>query len=242
VFLLLVAPFIGSFLGVLITRLPEDRPVLAARSACDTCHHVLSPGDLIPLVSWICLRGRCRYCGALLGSFYPVIELGAFGIALWAAAAVPESDLLLSCVLGWSLLTLAIIDWRTYLLPDPIVLFLFVAGLAGAVFVDGASVDGRLMGAAAGFAAFSALAWVYRILRGREGLGFGDAKLLGALGAWLTWQALPDVVFLAAVLALLFVLCRTLTGTKIGPTDRIPFGTYLALSAWLVWLYGPLTF
>jgi leader peptidase (prepilin peptidase) / N-methyltransferase len=231
--LFFAAPFIGSVLGVLILRLPEDRPVLAARSACDACRRILTPLELIPLVSWVCLRGRCRHCSTSLGPFHPAIELGALGIALWASAAVPEPLLLLSCVYGWSLLTLAVIDWRRYLLPDP---------LAGAAFLDGASIADRLIGAAAGFCAFAGIASAYRHLRRQDGLGFGDAKFLGALGAWLSWQALPSVVFLAAVLGLVFVLCRALAGSKLSPKDRIPFGTYLALSAWLVWLHGPLTF
>lgn len=238
--LAIVALPIGSFIGVLVVRLPRERPVIADRSRCEHCHHVLGPRDLIPLVSWLSHKGRCRYCGARMGIFYPLVEFAALGIVLWAATVASGWVLIASCVLGWALLALALIDWRDLVLPDPLTLFLLLSGLAAAFAIDPSQLNDRLIGAAAGFALFALLAWGYRAVRKREGMGFGDAKLIGGLGAWVSWQGLATVVLFAAVLGLLVVLGRALMGARLSATDRLPFGTFLALAGWLVWLYGPL--
>jgi leader peptidase (prepilin peptidase) / N-methyltransferase len=236
---LLAAPFVGSFLCVVIDRLPAGRPLAAGRSRCDACGAPLGAKDLVPVVSWLRQRGRCAYCQAELGSFYPIIELAALAVALSAAWALSGWLLPVSCALGWTLLTLAAIDQRHFLLPDPLTLPLIPAGLAVAFAIDPALLVPHLVGALAGFTAFAAIGMLYRRLRGREGLGLGDAKLLAAAGAWLGWQALPGLVVVAAVCALAVALARALTGDRVSATTRIAFGSYLALAFWLVWLLGP---
>jgi leader peptidase (prepilin peptidase) / N-methyltransferase len=236
---LLAAPFVGSFLGVVIDRLPAGRPLLVGRSRCDACGAMLGAKDLVPVVSWLRQRGRCAYCRAELSTFYPIIELAALAVALSAAWVLAGWLLPVSCALGWTLLTLAAIDQRHFLLPDPLTLPLIPAGLAMAFAIDPALLVPHLVGALAGFAAFAAIGALYRRLRRREGLGLGDAKLLAAAGAWLGWQALPGLVAVAAVCALAVALARALTGDRVSATTRIAFGSYLALAFWLVWLLGP---
>ena len=237
---LLLAPLIGSFLGVVVERLPEGRPVVLARSTCPACGEVLRARDLVPLVSWAWRRGWCR-CGRLrLGAFYPGIELAALAVAASAAAVLSGWLLWVSLALGWTLLTLAAIDLRHYLLPDRLTLPLIPAGLATVYLIDPARLTLHAIGAAAGFIAFAGIAWAYRRLRRRAGLGLGDAKLLAAAGAWLGWPALPGLVAAAACGALAVALARAALGERLAAATRIAFGPYLALALWLFWLYGPL--
>ena len=237
---LLVSPFVGSFLGVVIERLPAGRRIVFARSTCDRCGGTLGPRDMIPLLTWLVRRGRCG-CGKIrLDPFYPAIELAALAVAASAALVLSGWLLWASLALGWTLLALAAIDLRHYLLPDLLTLPLIPAGLGLAYLIEPGKLPDHAVGAAAGLVGFALIAWLYRRLRHREGLGLGDAKLLGAGGAWLGWQALPSVVALAAVVALAVALAGALAGGKLGATTRIAFGPYLALAIWLVWLYGPL--
>ncbi len=210
VMMLVAAPAIGSFLGTLVLRLPEGQPVVAARSACPHCHHPLAAWDMVPLLSWLLLRGRCRHCGAAIGAFYPGMELAALGIAAAAVMLVPAAVVPWSCLLGWALLALALIDRRAFLLPDVLTLPLLALGLAATAVLDTEALPAHLAGAGLGWLAFTLLAAGYRALRGREGLGGGDAKLLAAGGAWLGWPALPAIMFGAAVLGLAEVLMRRL--------------------------------
>lgn len=166
------------------------------------------------------------------------MEMAAIGVVIWAATQTPGWVLAASCLLGWWLLVLAAIDWREFLLPDVLTLPLLVAGLAISYAIDPPALADHLIGAAAGFVVFAAIAFVYRRVRGREGLGLGDAKLMAALGAWLAWQGLPSTLLFGAIAALIFVLIRSLAGRRIA--DPIPFGAFLALGGWMVWLYGPL--
>ena len=115
---LVAAPFVGSFIGVVVRRLPEGRPIICARSRCEYCGAALRMGDLVPLFSWFAAGGRCRYCGHPLGWFYPGIELSAFAIALIALAADDGKRVWLDCFFGWWLLALGWIDIRRWLLPD----------------------------------------------------------------------------------------------------------------------------
>lgn len=238
--LLLAAPFIGSFLGVLVVRLEDGRPILRGRSACDACGHALGLVDLFPLGSWIASRARCRHCGARLSGFYPAVEIAALAIVAWAATQTSGTVLIVSCVLGWALLTLAVVDWRAFILPDALTVFLLLSGLAAAFAFDRYQMLDHAIGALIGFSTFATIGVVYRVLRGRSGLGLGDAKLMAGAGAWLGWQALPTVILFGAVFGLTSVLIRSIAGHPLRLTDRLPFGAYLAAAAWLVWLYGPL--
>jgi len=238
--LLLVAPFIGSFLGVLVTRMADGRPVLWGRSACEACGHQLAWFDLIPLISWLASRARCRYCEERLSGFYPAIEIAALAVAAWAATETSGAALIASCVLGWTLLTLALIDWRAFILPDGLTASLLLSGAVASYGLDHDNFIAHLIGALAGYLVFAAIAGLYRLLRGRSGLGAGDAKLMAGAGLWLGWLALPSVVLLGAAFGLLLVLIKSIAGQPLRLTDRLPFGTFLAAATWLVWLYGPL--
>lgn len=239
-FILTAAPFIGSFIGVVIVRLPQGRPIAFSRSACEHCSHTLGFYDLIPVLSWALGRARCRHCGAHLSAFYPLVELAALAVAVWALPVTPGWVLPATVFLGWTLLALALIDWRTQTLPDVLTLPLAIAGLAVAYWLDRAAFADHALGAAGGFAAFVGIAFLYRTIRGREGLGFGDAKLMAALGAWISWPGLPSAVLYGGAAGLAFVLAASLAGRRVTMLDRLPFGTFLALGGWLVWLYGPL--
>jgi leader peptidase (prepilin peptidase)/N-methyltransferase len=238
---IIAAPFIGSFLGVLVQRLPAGMPVAWARSACPHCDRQLVVADLVPVASWLASGGRCRYCATPLGTFYPGIEIAALGVAVWAAVALPDPLLIWAgCLLGWSLLGASIIDSRHLTLPDSLVLPLIPAGiLLHAWLAVDAWID-HLMGASIGFVLFAAISITYRVLRRREGLGLGDAKLLAAAGAWVGWVGLPSVVLLGAVFGLATGLALRMTGRDVGRVTELPFGPALALAFWLVWLYGPL--
>jgi leader peptidase (prepilin peptidase)/N-methyltransferase len=241
--LMLAAPFIGSFLGTLIQRLPEGRAVLFDRSRCDACGHVLGARDLIPVVSWLLLEGRCRHCGAKLTVFYPLIELAALAIAIWAFFTVPAPVVWPTAVLGWALLVLAVIDGRHFILPDALTLPLIPLGLAVAWWLDPTELLHHAVGAAAGFLGFAGLARAYKELRGREGLGLGDAKLLAAAGAWVSWSGLGSVLLWAAPVALMvfpaFGTRQETPSKKLSGRSALPFGPFLALGLWLTWLYGP---
>jgi leader peptidase (prepilin peptidase)/N-methyltransferase len=235
-----VSPFLGSFLGVLALRLPERRPIAWSRSSCDTCGHTLAARDLVPLASYLVLRGRCRYCGNQIGWSAPGMELAALAVAVWAGFYTSGWVLAVSCVLGWMLLLLAVIDWRVQLLPDVLTLPLLIIGFAVSLFIAPQSLRDHAIGAVAGFVLLALAAWAYHRLRKREGLGLGDAKLLAALGAWVAWQGLPTILLLGSMLGLAFALARAATGGGLKLSDRLPFGVFLAAAGWLVWLYGPL--
>ena len=238
---MVVAPFIGSFLSVLVVRLPTSAPVVRSRSRCPGCGETLGPIDLLPLLSWLWLRGRCRHCGVKVPALYPALELAAIGVAIWSATVLAGPLFWLTCALGWLLLALALTDWREMILPDALTLPLIAGGLAVGTIFDGDDLADHAIGAAAGFLVLYLINLGYRHMRGRDGLGLGDAKLLAAAGAWLTWAGLPSVVLIAGVTALIAVLIGRVSGRALAAHDPVPFGTFLAAGFWLVWLYGPLT-
>lgn len=234
----LISPFIGSFLGVLIQRLPADQDVVAARSHCLSCKRTLGPADMIPLVSYLAMRGRCRHCGAGIGAFHLWVELAALAVAVWAATTDDGVRLWADCVLGWVLLALAWIDLRHMILPDVLTLPLVVAGLVFARVTEPDRILDHAAGAAVGWLLFWAVSRLYRMLRGRDGLGAGDAKLLAASGAWVTWAGLGPVMLIGALTGLGWALMNRLRGAEATATTAIPFGPPLALATWVVWLYG----
>jgi leader peptidase (prepilin peptidase)/N-methyltransferase len=222
---ILVAPFIGSFLGVLIARLPVGLPVVVARSRCETCERVLEAVDLVPLVSYAALRGRCRTCRAPIGGEHLAIELAALAVALWTLTVAVEPVRL------W-------IDCGYFQLPDVLTLPLLLAGLVVTWAEMPEDLTDHAISAAVAYLGFRALAWVYRVVRGRDGLGQGDAKLLAAGGAWLGWEMLPDVILIAAVCGILVASVVAVRAGRLDGGMRIPFGPSISLSIWLMWLYG----
>ena len=193
-------------------------------------------------MGWLVSRGRCRTCGETLGLFYPAIELLALLVALWSLAVLPGWLAWVTSVLGWMLLVLAAIDWRHLILPDSLTLPLVPAGLAVTWWLRPERLMDHVAGAVAGFLLLILADVAYRRLRGRHGMGQGDAKLLAAAGAWVSWQGLPSVVLWSAAAGLLGARIQARLGGGLNPHRDLAFGPYLAAGFWLVWLYGPLGF
>jgi leader peptidase (prepilin peptidase)/N-methyltransferase len=234
-----VSPVIGSFLNVVAVRLPLSEVLLWGRSRCRSCEGNLFAKDLVPLLSWIVLKGRCRFCAAQIPAAYPVVELLAIGVALSAYFIFTGWLVWATCFLGWTLLTLAAIDLKHQILPDVLTLPLAVGGLVIG-FAD--SIDTGLqhtIGAMSGFLLFYTVARVYRAARHQDGLGLGDAKLMAAAGAWIGWLDLPFVLLVAAVSALAAVALRAALSRGIDINRRIAFGPYLAVAFFAVWLARP---
>lgn len=229
--LILAAPLIGSFLGVLVCRLPRGEPVGWSRSRCDVCGTRLTARDLVPLFSFLMLRGRCRHCGAPIARMHPLIELAAIGVAVSARVMIGGDGLWAWCVLGWTLLALAWIDAAWMILPDVLTLPLILTGLARAAWYQPEDLAVNAIGAVVGWGSLTVIGRGYRMLRGRDGLGGGDAKLLAAAGAWLGADRLAMVVLAAAVCAILWVL---LTRRQTRMTEPLPFGPWLATAIWAV--------
>lgn len=225
-------------MGVLIARLPEGRPIVWARSICEQCGERLGPRDLIPLLSYALTLGRCRHCWTRIGLFPLAVELAALGVAVWAVLAVSDAEIWWTCAFGWTLLTLAWIDVRAMILPDVLTLPLALGGLIAAAALEPNALPDHIVAAMTGYGALAGFAFIYRRLRHRDGLGMGDAKLLGAIGAWSGLASLPLTVFLAACIGLMFAGGAALAGRRLTATTALPFGPCLALAAWLFWLHG----
>jgi leader peptidase (prepilin peptidase)/N-methyltransferase len=232
------APFFGSFLALAAMRWGGPEPILVGRSRCDSCRRVLSPSELLPLVSYVVQRGRCRSCGARIALFHPAMEIAALIVALLSAVFMPPQLVWISAALGWTLLLLAAIDLRTWLLPDALTLPLIVAGLLFALLLREDVWVFHAAGAAGGWAGMAALAFLYEKIAGRAGLGGGDVKLFAAAGAWLGLEALPVVMLTAAGSGLVTVLLARVAGVTVTRTTRVPFGPFLALAFFAVWLAG----
>lgn len=227
----LAGAILGSFLATIVLRWPAGRSVAAGRSACDACGTTLGARDLVPIVSALVARQRCRTCGAAIDPTHVRIEVTC---ALIGAAALGLAPSFLTgaalAILGWLLVPLAWLDWRHLWLPDRLTLSLAGAGLALGGIASHASLPDRLIGGVAGFASLWVLSEAYRALRAREGLGKGDAKLLGALGLWVGWAALPPVLLLSALTGIGIAIARSRGAMR---TYRIPFGTALAASGFI---------
>lgn len=229
----LAGAILGSFLATLILRWPQGRSVMRGRSACDGCGRTLGARDLIPLFSAMMQRGRCRSCGAAIDPLHGRVEAGCAVIGALALGAMPNLGGIGWAVFGWLLLTLAVLDWRHFWLPDALTLPLAFLGFTIGLWATDVALVDRAIGAAAGYGALLAIALGYRAVRGRDGLGLGDAKLLGALGAWMGWQALPFILLIASVTGLLVML---MTGRAKEAGARVPLGMFLALAAVPAWI------
>ena len=264
-FALVIGLMVGSFLNVVIYRLPkimerdwqaqcaelrgEELPkqqtfnLALPRSRCPACAHPISALQNIPIASYLALRGKCSACGTRISPRYPLIEglsalAGAyaawhFGFGLAAFAAM---------LFLWCMIALSFIDFDTQLLPDSITLPLLWAGLLlnlGGTFVD---LGSAVIGAAAGYLALWSVYWGFKIATGKEGMGFGDFKLLAAVGAWLGWQMLPLVVLASSFVGAVFGISLMLIA-KHGRNVPIPFGPYLAAAGVIALFWGkPLTY
>lgn len=237
---LLIAPLIalsigaivGSFIGVVATRVPLGEGIVGGRSRCDHCRATLSAGELVPIVSYVALRGRCRHCRAAIDPLTLVAEIAGALVAL-IALAVTQTPLaaFVIALFGWAVLALALIDWRHLWLPDWLTLPLIAAGLGAVWIFPAINLQSRLLGAGFGYAALQALRLGYRRLRGREGLGGGDPKLVAAIAAWLGAPAIPAVLLAASMLGLGLVAVDCLRGRRIAADREMPFGTLLGVAA-----------
>jgi leader peptidase (prepilin peptidase) / N-methyltransferase len=225
----------GSFLATALIRWPKDAGVMG-RSACDSCGAALGLRDLVPILSWMAARGRCRRCGARIDPRHPAMELAAAAIGLAAGLAFPPAPALVTALFGWWLLLIAALDLEHQWLPDRLTLPLIPLGLAAAWAGFGPPLAERALAAALGWAVLAGLAFAYRRLRGRDGMGGGDPKLMAAIGAWAGAWPLPAILTGAGLIGLAAVAARHLRGEAVTATDRLPLGTLLALAAWPVWL------
>ena len=251
---------IGSFLNVAIHRLPvmmqretenfialeNDEPaphtsrynLIAPRSACPSCGHTLSALDNIPVFSYVWLKGRCRFCRAPISRRYPLVEIIT---ALLSAVVVWQlgSELkgVAALLLVWCLIALTFIDIDTQMLPDDVTLPLVWLGLLINLNGSFVTLADAVIGAAAGYLSLWSVYWLFRFATGKEGIGYGDFKLLAALGAWLGWMMLPFIVLLSsAVGALVGIAMIVLRGHQ---RDKpIPFGPFLAVAGLIALLYG----
>lgn len=257
---LILGLMVGSFLNVVIHRLPRmmelgwqqqcaelrgEEPLahprynlVVPRSACPHCNHAISAWENIPVVSYLLLRGKCKGCGAAISPRYPVIEavcgiLSAyaawhFGFG-WAAAG--------ALLLVWALLALTAIDFDTQLLPDDITLPLLWAGLLFNLSGTYTSLHSAVLGAIFGYLALWGVYWLFKLATGKDGMGYGDFKLLAALGAWLGWQMLPLIILLSSLVGAV-VGIALIVAARHGRHIPIPFGPYLAGGGLIALFWG----
>lgn len=208
------------------------------RSACPHCGHVLRAWENVPLVSYVMLRGRCRQCGHAIGIRYPLVELAGALLAAGSLAAFGATGAAIAAFgLCAALLAMSAIDIRTGYLPDSMTLPLLWAGLALNLAGMFTSLQSAVIGAMSGYLFLWSIYWLFRWLRGIEGIGFGDLKLLAALGAWMGWAALPQVVLFAAVTGAIVGLVATWRG-RMRFEEPIPFGPFLAAGGVATLFFG----
>lgn len=234
--LALLGAILGSFIATLALRWPQGRSVVAGRSTCDGCGRALRAAELVPLVSYLALRGRCATCRRPIDPFHPGVEAAAAVIGFAAGLVAPGTEGLAGAAFGWLLLALGAFDLLAFWLPDRLTGALALGGLFAGGLELGPAMTERLVGGVAGYLSLWLIARAYRRLRGREGLGGGDAKLLGGIGLWLGWRPLPAVLFCACLLGLGLVMYRALSGRRVRGNDMVPLGTLLALAAYPTWL------
>ncbi|MEE2023154.1 prepilin peptidase [Alkalimonas mucilaginosa] len=259
---LLLALLVGSFLNVVIYRLPKmmelswqqdyqayfqpdaahanaQRYNLAVpRSACPSCQAPIAAWDNIPILSWLWLKGRCRHCGTRISARYPLVEglTGLLSVVLaWQFGPTLETFVYLLVL--WSLIALSFIDLDTMLLPDQITLPLLWLALLFSLSSYGPSPADAIIGAAAGYLSLWSVYWAFKLLTGKEGMGYGDFKLLAVFGALLGWQQLPLIILLSSAVGAVFGSVLLLVQGKDKSTP-IPFGPYIAVAGFIAMLYG----
>jgi leader peptidase (prepilin peptidase) / N-methyltransferase len=210
-------------------------------SRCPACQHRIRPHENIPVLSWLMLRGRCSACKVAISPRYPFIELLCamlFGAIGWRFGAQPVA--LLWCAFAATLIALSMIDWDTTVLPDALTLPLLWAGLLAATLKWTIPLSTAVIGACAGYLSLWAVYWFFKLATGKEGMGYGDFKLLAALGAWLGWQALLPIVLGASVIGALVGIAMKVAGA-LREGRYVPFGPFLAGAGLLVMLAGTST-
>ena len=231
---------LGSFGNVCIHRYLQGTSIVFPGSHCPLCEHKLAWWENIPLLSYVLLRGRCRQCQAAIHWRYPLVEALS---GLWAVALAlkfgPDSAFIVYLLFGHILIVISFIDLEIFILPDIYTLPASAAALLAAVFFLDLTWSTSLIGALAGSGAFLAIQKSYKWLKGREGLGTGDIKLMFLLGALLGWQALPLVVFMSAVSGLVVSLFYLTRAQAKGLQTAIPFGPFLSLGGMVYILVGP---
>lgn len=227
----LLGAILGSFLATVAVRWPAGRSALHGRSSCDHCGTQVGARDLVPIVSALLLRHRARCCGARIAPIHGRVEIASAIVGLAAGAAMPGPSGLIVAGFGWLLVLVVALDVTELWIPDPLVGMLAAGGLLAALAFP-PSLSDRVIGGAAGFGALWLIAVGYRRIRGREGLGGADPKLLGAIGLWLGWRLLPPVLLIAAMVGLGIVAWRMATGRAVAADDAVPFGAYMAIAAY----------
>ena len=231
---------VGSFLGAALVRLPKGESVVSGRSRCDGCGRVLRPLELIPILSYAALRGRCRVCRSAIDRGQFAAEIGGAIVGVATALFARDGAMLgIGLLLGWQLLLLGLLDLRHFWLPDRLVILLAATGLIPALLVAASDVRliaGPLLGATLGFGLLWLAARFYRSLRGREGLGAGDPKLLGAIGVWLGPLGVVETLLGASLIGLAAVAALVLARRAPTADTALPLGTGLALAAFAVYL------
>jgi leader peptidase (prepilin peptidase)/N-methyltransferase len=259
--LLLLGLMVGSFLNVVIYRLPiimesrwrqgcyelleiesetSDRPMSLAfpNSHCPACDAPIKPWQNIPVISYLILRGKCANCATPISKRYPILEL-VTGLMTMVLGVYFQTPVALAGVIlfTWALIALTMIDVDHQLLPDDITLPLLWLGLLFNVFEVYTSLADAVLGAMAGYLILWSVYWLFKLVTGKEGMGYGDFKLLAALGAWMGWQALPLIILLSslvgAILGIALIVARG--RSKDVP---MPFGPYLAIAGWIALLWG----
>ncbi len=235
-------PAITQAAETLTATLGTLAPLTIARPAsrCPSCGHGIRWFENIPVLSWLALRGRCSACGVRISARYPLVEIataGLFALAGWRLGA--QWATLAWCAALATLLALALIDWDTTVLPDAMTLPLMWAGLllASHGVLPGMSGLGAIAGAATGYLSLWAVFWLFKLATGKEGMGYGDFKLLAALGAWMGWQAILPIVLSASVLGAVVGLAMKATGS-LREGRFVPFGPFLAGGGAAVMLIG----
>jgi leader peptidase (prepilin peptidase)/N-methyltransferase len=208
------------------------------RSRCPSCGHAIRWYENIPVLSWIALRGKCSACKSPISPRYPLVELLTavlFGATAWKFG--PQPVVLAWCLFVAVLLALSLIDWDTTVLPDDMTLPLLWAGLVASALGWTIPLPTALAGAAAGYLSLWAVYWLFKLATGKEGMGYGDFKLLAALGAWLGWQALLPIILAASILGAIIGIVMKVTGA-LREGRYVPFGPFLAGAGIVVMLLG----
>ncbi len=254
---------VGSFLNVVIHRLPimmerewrkecqESFPeanlsvesgvynLSVPRSACPSCNHQLRAIDNIPVISWLMLKGKCHQCHTKISVRYPLVETLTASLCLLVALQCGFSYFAIALLFfTFVLVTATFIDLDTMLLPDQLTLPLMWGGISLALLqISPVSLQDSIIGAIAGYLCLWSVYWAFKLLTGKEGMGYGDFKLLAALGAWLGWQYLPMIILLSSLVGLVFGIIQ-LRMQKKGIEMAFPFGPYLAIAGWVAALWG----